>query len=539
MVNKSLSENMAVMNDDNLQKIEVIKDLRSENKDRASQIEELNKKIEEMSRDKIALLDELVKVKNDRAHDRASEKMVVLFDDNLQKNEVIKDLRSQNKDRASKIEELNKKIEEMSRDKIALLDELDRAQASHQEMFEKHLKESKKVLNETKSPVKLVQFSEWVVGGLEVLQQYGNVVMCVTREQFIVLLYTGSSRATGPRHMIQINDMRGRQIHRAFKECNSNGPQYFTRHIICTSYKGKCFLVVNCTCCEQIKIYDAASLNTVTTRQKVLADGLCTGPNGAIIYLDADSYELQMLKLVPSHGHLNNCGPLLKHCPTHKGAGSILFTYDAQSDVFVIADREPGRHTIVAYTRCRDKSSAYPYTKSWNIGPDVTIDVTDICSDNLGLIYVADGGHNHILVLESVTGNVLPTVFDPPLGQMFRQVLGVTYCDANDTLIVRHTDEMGSQVINCFNIPVRMSKPTNINPTSSKSQNQSHYKKKAVPSQSEFAGRQGAGSGDGSDLPASDDTFIPLWEFTQGWNQEVHLKDAHEEILKRINQIEL
>ncbi len=434
MINKSLSENMAILNDDNLQKIEVIKDLRSENKDRGSKIEELTQKIEELSRDKIALQDELVKLKNDRA------------------------------------------------------------QASHQEMFEQHLNGGEK------GPVKLVQFSEWGVG-FQYIQQYGNVVMCATREKHIVL-YTGSNTVSGPHHVIQINDMRGRQIQRAFKECNANGPQYLTRHIISTTHKGKSFLVVNCTCCEQIKIYDAASLNTVAGRHNVLADGLCTGQNGAIIYLDADSYELQMLKLVPSRGHLNNCGPLLKHSPTHKGAGSILFTYDAQSDVFVITDREPGHHTLIAYTRCNDKSSAYPYRKSWNIGPNVngqTIDVTDICSDNLGLIYVADGENNRIIVLESVTGNVLPTVFDPPLRQMFCQVLGMTYCDASDTLVVRHADVMGSLVITCFNIPMRMSKHTNIKPTSSKSQNQSRCNKKAVSSSGELGGRQGVGSGGGSE----------------------------------------
>ncbi len=420
-----------------------------------------------------------------------SENMAVLNEDNLQKRQLITDLQNKNEDQAAKVDELSKTLEKLSREKIALQDQLNKVKnnkehASHKEIFEKHLK-----AKETKCPEKLVRFSAWGLWGVgsESPDQYGQIVMCATREQFIVL-YTGAwSQGDVPYHMIQVNDMRGRQISMAFKTCTDWNPVNVlltNRHIICITHKGKSFFVVHCTACQEIKVFESASLSTVTTLRYVLAEGLCSGPNGSIVYLDPDSYGLKMLKMESSHGPLKDCGILLTMHPKIFGrAGSKLIAYDAESDIFVIADRDKA-NTIIAYHRNlkRGSASEYPYREAWYIGPDVdghTVDITGICTDNLGLVYISDGSNKRVLVLESQTGKQIPVEFDPP--QNFGHVDDVTYCEANEALIIRHTDNQGDQVITCFNVPMRMPKQRDITLTSSKSQTVPQYNKKEVTTQ--------------------------------------------------------
>ena len=68
------------------------------------------------------------------------------------------------------------------------------------------------------------------------------------------------------------------------------------------------------------------------------------------------------------------------------------------------------------------------------------------------MVYLANGRNDRIISLESKTGKVAPC--DQP--EMLGPLHDVTYCEGNETLIVRHSNDH-DDIITCYNVPIMTS----------------------------------------------------------------------------------
>ena len=358
------------------------------------------------------------------------ENMALLNEDNLKKNELIKDL-------------------QMEKNNMSAYDV--NATAKSQLAPQAYLETNENYFDQTtnyKSPIKLIKVSQWNIPPDNIVRSR-EIQMCATREPQLLAYHMEISGDGSTWHMIKVNDMRGREISKIYKRCSQKS-LLTPGQIISITHKGRCLIAANCTACEKIKVFDSAL--SIITEIDILASGICPGPNGSIVYADAISDNLKIVKILStsSQEHAKSQKSILQYSRAFWWSEPEMICYDAKTDVVFIVHQN--REGVTAYSRnSGEDSHAFPYSESWVLSSEIyglQLHIKGICTDNLGLVYLVDGTNDRITILESTTGRVVPIEQPEMLG--ISQLHDVTYCEGNETLILRHGDD----IITCYKVPI-------------------------------------------------------------------------------------